>query len=391
MTINTQVRSFHSAKSPSLRSSAERMPQLYDMFIIAITLILIGVSLVMVYSTTGVTASEKFGDTFFYVKRQAMSCLIGLVLMLLLSRVDINIVKRCSPFFLPICVLLLLCTLIPGIGDSAGGAKRWVSLGFVRFQPGELVKVLFIVFIAGFLDRHEARLPSLQQGIIKPFLLVCLVSGLFLAQPDFGSAVVVASISFCMVAASGVRLRYLLIAGGILAFSAICLVLISPYRMKRIASFLSPFSDVSGKGYQLIQSLIAVGTGQTTGVGLGASQQKLFFLPAAHTDFIFSVVAEELGFIGAVMLLSLFLLFLWRGLMISSRLAEDVFASSLALGFTLLISLPALLNIGVVTGMLPTKGLVLPLIGYGGTSLVTCMAAIGVLLSLSRRVHLRDS
>jgi len=367
-----------------------RLPRFYDVVILAITAILVGFSIVMVYSTTGIVSTEKYGDAFYFVKRQVFAAVIGLVLMFLMARMNVEKIKKLSPYFLPVTLVLLLCTLLPGLGESAGGAKRWIRLPFLRFQPAEFVKVIFIIFVAGFLARHENKLASFKQGVMKPFFIVCMVSGLLLLQPDFGSAVVIALIAFCMVASAGVRLRYMVLCGAVLLFCMTFLVVISPYRMKRIVSFLYPWADASGKGYQLIQSLIAVGTGQVSGVGLGSSQQKLFFLPAAHTDFIFSVIGEELGFIGCLAIMCLFLVFLWRGLLIASRLADDTFSSSLALGLTLLVALPALLNIGVVTGMLPTKGLVLPLVGYGGTSLVACLAAIGLLMALSRSVHQRS-
>lgn len=361
-----------------------RKPFLLDAGIVLTVFLLVGFSLVMVYSTTGVVASEKFGDPLYFVKRQVAAAFIGIVLMFAFSRANIETVRKISPYLFFFCVGFLLVTLLPGVGHRAGGAQRWINLGIIKFQPGELVKVLFIVFIAGFWARHETRLGEFGQGIVKPFFLVAIVAGLLLLQPDFGSASVISLVTLGMAMATGVRLRYIACAAIILTLCLSVLVFISPYRMQRIMSFLSPFSDVSGKGYQLIQSLIAVGTGQLTGVGLGDSQQKLFFLPAAHTDFIFAVVSEELGFVGGVVLLITFLVFLWRGLLIASRHADDTFAFSLAVGLTLVIVAPALLNIGVVIGLLPTKGMVLPLVGYGGSSLVTCLVAVGLLLALKR-------
>ncbi|MBN8549038.1 MAG: putative lipid II flippase FtsW [Deltaproteobacteria bacterium] len=363
---------------------APRAPFLLDAGIVLTVFVLVGFSLVMVYSTTGIVAQEKLGDTLYFVKRQAVAAVIGILAMFLFSRINIQSLQKISPYLFFACIALLAVTLIPGVGHRAGGAQRWINLGLVRFQPGELVKVMFIVFIAGFWARHETRLSEFSQGIVKPFFLVAVVAGLLLVQPDFGSAAVISLVTLGMALATGVRLRYIACGAVLLALCMGTLVFLSPYRMQRIMSFLSPFSDVSGRGYQLIQSLIAVGTGQLTGVGLGDSQQKLFFLPAAHTDFIFAVVSEELGFIGGVVLLASFLVLLWRGLLISSRLAENTFQFSLAVGLTLLIVAPALLNIGVVTGLLPTKGMVLPLVGYGGSSLVTCLMAVGMLLALKR-------
>ena len=355
----------------------------------ALLLVLIG--FLMIYSTTGVISREKMGDDLYYVKRQAAACLVGLVFMLVLAKTSIARIKELSPFFLLITLVLAALPLIPGIGDRAGGAQRWVQLPGIRFQPGEFAKLSFIIFLAGYLARHESKLGEFKRGILFPGLLLSVVSALFLAQPDFGSTVVIAIVCLAMLAASGIRLIYLALGGALLLSSAAALVVISPYRMSRVVSFLSPFSDSSGKGYQLIQSLIAVGSGQLYGVGLGESQQKLFYLPAAHTDFIFAVIAEEFGFIGSVATLLLFGVLMARGLQIARRHAADTFSFALAIGLTLMIVAPAILNAGVVTGALPTKGMVLPLVGYGGSSLVVCLIGLGLLLALACEMHRPES
>ncbi|MBX7138615.1 MAG: putative lipid II flippase FtsW [Oligoflexia bacterium] len=364
-----------------------RPPLFVDNLLVSAVVLLVGISLVMIYSTTAIVSQEHFGDAFYYVKRQGAAALVGLILMLLCSRLDIELLRRISPVLLPIALFLLVLIQIPGLGDAAGGAKRWVNLGFMRFQPGEFCKLLFVIFMAGYLARQERTIHTFVDGIIKPIALVTLAAALFLAQPDFGSTVIVFSVVLCMMAVSGVRLIYLGAGAGLIVLALASLVVISPYRLKRIVSFLSPWSDPSGKGYQLIQSLIAIGTGQLFGVGLGESKQKLFYLPAAHTDFIFSMVAEELGFIGGAALVLLFLVVLWRGLALSKLVIEDTFAFSLAVGLTMLIVAPALLNIGVVTGLLPTKGMVLPLVGYGGSSLIASLVALGLLLAIGRSVQ----
>lgn len=384
--MSTAASTFDSANTRDYRP-----PFLLDTGLVLIVLVLVGFSLVMVYSTTGVVAQEKFGDALYFVKRQVGAAVLGLFLMFAVSRLPLQLIRKSSPYLFFLSAFLLLITLVPGIGYRAGGAQRWLDLGIVRFQPGELVKVLFTIFIAGFWARHETRLAEFGQGVVKPLFLVGVMAGLLLLQPDFGSAAVISLVTLAMALATGVRLRYILAGTVLLALCMTVLVFISPYRMQRITSFLSPFADASGKGYQLIQSLIAVGTGQISGVGLGDSQQKLFFLPAAHTDFIFAVISEELGFIGGVVLILSFFVLLWRGLLIASQNAEETFAFSLAVGLTLLIVAPALLNVGVVLGLLPTKGMVLPLVGYGGSSMVTSLLAVGLLLSLKRhhqRQHL---
>jgi len=354
----------------------------FDPVILVLGVGLVLFSLVMVYSTTGIIADEKFGDAFFYVKRQGVSVVIGFILMFLATRVSASFLQKISPYCYFFCLLCLIVTLIPGIGDSAGGAQRWIDLKFVRFQPGEFVKLSFTIFAAGYFSRYEDRLVNFKEGIIKPMVFTSIICGLFLLQPDFGSCVIIFTVMLGMALVSGVRLMHLgacFMAG---AIAAGFLVLVSPYRMKRLVSFLDPFADPAGKGYQLIQSLIAIGSGQATGVGLGGSQQKLFFLPAAHTDFIFAVISEELGFIGAVVTLIPFLILLWRGLKLSRWVIEDTFSFSLIVGLILLIIVPAMLNVGVVTGLLPTKGMVLPLIGYGGSSLVMCLVTLGLVQAL---------
>lgn len=363
-------------------------PWVADKTLLGITVVLVAFSLVMIYSATGVVSQERFGDAFHYVKRQGAAALLGFMLVPLLARMPLYALRSLAPFGLFICVLLLSLTLIPGLGDTSGGAQRWLNLGLVRFQPGEFVKVLFIIFMAGYFDRHEDELQSFWKGVAVPMLYVALVAFLLLLQPDFGSSAIVALVTISMALAAGARLAHVFYSGMVLVGCALPLVILSPYRMARVLAFLNPFEDPAGKGYQLVQSLIAVGSGQVAGVGLGSSQQKLFFLPAAHTDFIFSVIAEELGFVGAICLLLVFLLILWRGFGTARKVASNTFAFCLAVGFTLLIVAPALLNMGVVIGLLPTKGLVLPLIGYGGTSLLSSLIVIGLLLSVARSFYI---
>lgn len=369
---------------PSSRQAEPSAPLIREPFLLIVTILLLLFSLVMVYSTTGVISQEKFGDSLYYVKRQGIAVILGTMLMFALAKVPLELMKRISPYLFPVSIGLLLATYLPIIGDRAGGAQRWLNLGILRFQPGEFVKVFFVIYMAGFLARHEEKLSTFVSGVLKPFLLVGIICALFLKQPDFGSSFILCLITLLMTGVAGARLLHLACLGGAFVVPGVLLILFSPYRMKRITSFLSPWADPSGSGYQLIQSLIAVGTGKIAGVGLGESQQKLFFLPAAHTDFIFAVIGEELGFIGCVTLMMFFLLFLWRGLRIANRVAEDTFAFALSIGLTLVIALPALVNTGVVTGILPTKGMVLPLIGYGGTSIVASLIAVGLLLAISR-------
>jgi cell division protein FtsW len=301
-----------------------------------------------------------------------------------LSFLNMSRVKELAVYLYPLCVFLLLLTVLPGVGLRAGGAQRWINLGFTGAQPGELVKLFFVIFIARFFSRHEHELHRFVVGVLRPGMLVGVLAGIFLWQPDFGSTAVLCAVMLAMSVAAGVPWRHLgAVFAGVVAAGAV-LVISSPYRLSRVIHFLNPGADPRGKGYQLDQSLIALGSGDLLGVGLGASKQKLFFLPAAHTDFIFALIGEELGFVGCVGVLCVFLLVLWRGLLLARRLSGDMFAFTLAVGLTVMVTLPALLNMGVVSGMLPTKGLVLPLIGFGGSSLVSSLASIGLLLGLAR-------
>ena len=369
---------------PAARANQLRAPSPIDYVLIVTVLLLVGFGLVMVYSTTGILSQEKLGDAFFYAKRQSLSAILGTALMLMCMKIPLGLLRRASPYLFALSIFLLALPLIPGIADRAGGASRWVRFGPIRFQPAEFVKVCLVIFMAGFFARHEQRIESFLHGIVKPFALVGMAAALLLLQPDFGSSVVIIVTVLCMALASGVRLMHMALCSVVVAGCLGTLVFISPYRMMRIASFLSPFADSSGKGYQLIQSLIAVGTGQISGVGLGGSQQKLFFLPAAHTDFIFAVISEELGFVGGLTIILAFLVIMWRGLLLARSVKNDTFSFALAVGLTMIIVVPALLNVGVVIGLLPTKGMVLPLVGYGGSSLMACMAVIGLLLAIRR-------
>ncbi len=385
MTVVAQIVSSPKNKHRSLIEL--RAPRLLDKFLLTLVLALVGFSLLMLYSTTGTISQEKFGDPYYFVSRQSVAALAGFVAMLFCSQFSVSLYRKISGYCLPLCVVLLILPLIPGLGSSSGGATRWVNFGFVRFQPGEIVKLLFVIYMAGYFTRHESTLKNLADGVVKPCLLIGLIASLFLLEPEFGSAAVSAGVVCAMGLAVGIPLRYFGILASLATIAGSILVYTSPYRMSRVLSFLAPWKDSSGKGYQLMQSLIAVGSGEFSGVGLGASQQKLFYLPAAHTDFIFAVVAEELGFIGAVILLMVFLAILWRGISLASKLSADVFAYALCVGATLLIVLPAFLNVGVVIGVLPTKGMVLPLVGYGGTNLVVSLATVGVILSLTRFLY----
>ena len=354
-----------------------------DYWLIVPTIILIAVSCLMVYSTTAQSSFESHASSLKFLNTHLAHILVGFVGYFLAVKIPLTWIKKAIvPGFL-CCLFLLMVVLIPGIGQSAGGAQRWLMIGPLRFQPGEIVKLCAILYISSYIGRHNAKMSRFIPGTVVPFIVIGAMAVLLLLEPDFGSTAIVSGVIFCQLLMVS-RISHLVSIGIVAAAAAASLVLTSPYRMKRLEAFLDPLQNASGSGYQLVQSLVAISKGGILGEGLGAGRQKLYYLPAAHTDFIFSMIAEELGFIGSVFVIITFIVIGLRGLRIARRLQKDYFLCSLAVGLTMLIVLPAILNIGVVTGLLPTKGLVLPLVAYGGTAMVVNLFIMGLLTSISR-------
>ena len=356
----------------------------YDKWLLFITLVLIVFGALMIYSSTSVVtpALAKKGITeFHYLKRHIFAILIGFGFMLLAYRISLSYLKKMAIPLLIFSFVLLLLVFLPGIGVTARGAERWIRLWSLTFQPSELVKLSMVIFLARYLSAPGYRTDSLT-SFIKPVSVMIIFQAVILQQPDFGATMNLAFLTFIMLFLSGTRLRYLLSLSA-LALPIVCKLIMEPYRLKRVTSFLDPWKDPQGGGFQLVQSFIALGSGGLTGVGLGGSKQKLSYLPESHTDFIFSIIGEELGFIGASVVIALFLLLFIRGISIAKR-TEDGFLYYLAVGLSLMISIQALTNLAIATGMVPTKGLPLPFISYGGSSLLVNMVAIGLLLNISR-------
>lgn len=376
------------AYNNKLRSA--KIPFLLNPVLVLLVIALTSFGLLMIYSTTAVIAEKSFGNEHYYFFKQFVAVIIGIFFMMILSRVSIKNIYKISSYMFFVSIFLLILPMIPHIGSGAGGAKRWVELGVFRFQPGEFVKIFFIVYLAGFYARHESDLQKFSVGLFRPLILVAIIGVLFLLQPDFGSLAIIVGATFVMAVSVGVAIRYFFV--GLFTILPIITLLIctSPYRMKRIEAFLFPFKDTSGKAYQLVQSLIAIGGGKLFGVGLGNSKQKLHFLPAAHTDFIFSVIAEELGFLGGVFIILAFFFLFLKCLNISAKVFNKTFPFALSVGLTALIIVPAFLNFGIVMGVLPTKGLVLPFIGFGGSNIVATFMVIGLLLAIVRSTYKQD-
>lgn len=344
-------------------------------------LVLLTIGIIMVFSSSFVMAQTNHGDGFYYLKRQLLWALLGIFGMIALMRIDYRLYKKwAKPFFL-VAILLLIIVLIPGVGIKLSGARRWLGLvDPFRFQPSEVAKLALVLFLARYLSQDGSK--QFTKGFAVPLLYIGLVCGLMLLQPDLGTAVTIALTSCLMLMASGARKTYL---AGLAVLGTALLgvaIAVAPYRLARLTAFLDPWADPLGDGFQIIQSLYAMGSGRLFGMGLGMGRQKFLYLPEVHTDFIYAVIGEELGFIGAVFVLLLFFVFMWRGLKIALK-APDTFATLTAVGITINVVLQALIHIGVATGSLPVKGITLPFISYGGSSLTLTLLMIGILLNIS--------
>jgi cell division protein FtsW len=357
-----------------------------DTILLIVVLALVSFGIVMVYSTTAILAGDRFGDPYFFLKRQALYAAIGFLLMIAMMFVPHEMLRRFAYPILAVSILSLIAVLIPGIGHRAGGSMRWLRISSLSFQPSEFVKLGLIIFLSYFLTKKEEKIRSFSFGFLPTLVLSGLVIALVLKEPDFGAALFLTTMVFLFLFVSGARVVY--IAASFLLALPVAYYLLTnvAYRYRRLMSFIRPWDDPGGTSFQIIQSFLSFGSGGLFGLGLGEGRQKLFFLPAPHTDFIFSVIGEELGLVGAMVLVLLFFIFTLRGIAIANAM-EDRFGALLALGVTLMISLQAVINMGVVLGLLPTKGLTLPFISYGGTSLITNLVGVGILLRLSTRVE----
>ena len=355
----------------------------HSILLLAVCLTCLGV--VMVFSSSSIMAVRDYGDSLHFLKHQGAYALLGFGAMALLMRIDLDLLRKAAWPVLGLCTLLLLAVLIPGVGKKVGGAARWIKIAGFTFQPAEFVKIGLVLFMAHSLARKKERVKSFQFGFLPYVLILSVLLGLLLAQPDLGSALTLGVVAVAMLLVAGTRLSYLLGIGLITLPILYFMIMNVDYRRRRILAFLNPWEDPNNTGFQIIQSWIAFGSGGAFGQGLGESKQKLFFLPEAHTDFIFSVIGEELGFIGVIVIAAMFMLLILRGLRTALN-APDEFSCYLAFGITLLIGMQAFVNMAVVLGMVPTKGLALPFLSYGGTSLVTTLAAIGLLLNVSRHL-----
>jgi len=356
----------------------------FDRVLLMAVMTLVALGLVMVYSASAITAQEKLGDGFYYLKRQAAAAGLGLLAMTLALRIGYRRLARLV-YPLLVCVLVLLVVvLLPAVGTTVGGARRWIRLLGFSIQPAEIAKLAWVLYLAYSLAKKRERVALFSVGFLPHLLMAGVLVALCMAEPDFGSSVAIVFLLFILLFAAGTRLSYLV--GSVLlampvAYRAIAS---SSYRKKRILAFLDPWAHRHDAGYQVAESLMSIGSGGLLGLGLGDGRQKLFFLPEAHTDFVFSIIGEELGLVGVAVVLGLYAVVIWRGVRASLQ-ASEPFGTYVGFGVTCLIGFQAVVNIFVAMGLLPTKGLTLPFISYGGTSLIVMMGAAGILLSLSVR------
>lgn len=350
-----------------------------DRPLLIITLSLSVIGVLMVYSSTSVSP-ETGSQSYYYLKKHLLTFFIGLMLMIFFTYTELPTIRAMA---IPLLVFsfLLLLLVFTGLGYSAGGARRWLRLWPTVFQPSELAKLSMVIFLSWYMARQRFE-PDKLRDILIPVSVMACFQVVFIKQPDFGAFMTFGILTFSMIFLSGVRMRYIL-SFGVLLIPVVYYLIKEPYRWKRIVAFLDPWRDPTGSGFQLVQSLIAFGSGGLTGVGLGESKQKLLYLPAIHNDFIFALVGEELGFMGASVVVLLFLWLFLRGMKIAQN-TEERFSFYLASGISLMLAIQAVVNFAVSTGLAPTKGLPLPFISYGGSSLVVNMAAVGILLNVSR-------
>jgi cell division protein FtsW len=354
----------------------------YDFKLLFPVLLLAGIGIVMVYSSSSALALKKFGSDYYFLKKQAIYALAGVMALVAARHFPYRYLKLMAYPLMVLSLGLLVATLFSGFGLKAGGATRWLRLAGLTFQPSELARFALVIYLAYSMNRKADKLRDFFVGFLPHVMVLCVFTALIFLQPDFGSVAIMFAVTWIMLFVGGVRFSHL-VSVFILAMPAGYYFLTTEqYRVKRLLSFVNPWEYPSTEGYQIIHSLMAFGTGGLWGTGVGKGYQKLFYLPEPHTDFVFSVIGEELGLIGVLAILFLYGMILWRGLAIASR-AKDAFASFVAMGLTVAISLQVVINMGVALALLPTKGLTLPFLSYGGSSLLVNMAAVGVLMNIS--------
>ena len=353
----------------------------YDVKLLFPVLFLVGIGVVMIYSASSTLALKAFGNEYYFLKRQAIFAMIGLLILVFYKHMPYRHFRALSYPIILFAAALLAATLFSGFGYAVGGARRWLRVAGFSIQPSELARFAIVIFMAYSLNKKREKIKDFYIGFLPHVLLLGVFTVLLFIQPDFGSIVIFAALSWIMFFVAGVRILHLTSAFVVLLPVLYFFLISAEYRMKRMLSFLNPWQHPMEEGYQVTHSLMAFGTGGLWGTGIGKGYQKLFYLPEPHTDFIFSVIGEELGLVGVLFILGLYVMIIWRGIHIA-RNARDFFGSLIALGLTASIGLQVCINMGVSLGLLPTKGLTLPFLSYGGTSLLVNMASIGILMNI---------
>ncbi len=345
-------------------------------YLLVISVILLALfGLIMIYSASYIWSEYKFNTPYKFVRNQGIFFLIGLVIMYIVSKINYNLYYKYSKIILFSCIILLILVLIPGIGTIRNGSRSWFGIGSFGIQPSEFTKLALIIYTSRYLTNHKKLLPIM--------LITLIIFGIIMLQPDFGTGTIIVMTIFGILFINGMKISLIIKLGIIGILGVIGLVLVAPYRLSRILSFLDPWSDPLGSGFQIIQSLYAIGPGGLFGLGFGNSIQKHFYLPEPQTDFIFSIISEEFGFLGILIVASLFIILIYSGIKISLNI-KDKFGKNLAFGITFGIAFQCLLNLMVVVGLIPVTGVTLPFLSYGGSSLLITMTSIGVLLNISR-------
>lgn len=339
--------------------------------------------IIMVYSSSYIWAEYKFNDPFKYVKHQSLFFIVGLILMIIISKIDYKVYLKKANIILVMALILLILVIIPGIGTVRNGSRSWFGVGSFGIQPSEFAKLALIIFTSKYLSQNEKNIRQILSGVLPILGISFLVFGLIMLQPDFGTGIIILMTIIGLLYVGGVEFKFFLKIGALGIIGIAGLIVVAPYRLKRILSFLNPWSDPLGSGFQIIQSLYAIGPGGLFGYGFLNSRQKHFYLPEPQTDFIFSIISEEFGYLGLIIVTSLFLIIIIKGFKIS-RNAKDLFSKYLAFGIIFGIAFQAILNLMVVVGLIPVTGVTLPFLSYGGSSLLVSMMSMGIVLNISR-------
>lgn len=337
----------------------------------------------MIYSSSFIWSEYKFGNSIHYVLYQGIFAVISIILMLILSKIDYHVYQKLSTKLLICSLVLLILVLIPGIGIVRNGSRSWFGIGGFGIQPSEFTKLTLIIFTSKYLEKSNKFIKDYKEGVFPILGILMLVFGLIMLEPDFGTGIIIVVSILALLFIAGVNMKFFIILGGIGIIGIIVLILIAPYRMDRITSFLNPWSDPLGTGFQIIQSLYAIGPGGLLGMGLFNSRQKHFYLPEPQTDFIFSIISEEFGVLGVVIVISLFAIILYTSVKISLK-CEDKFGKYLSFGLIFQIIIQTIMNLSVVIGLIPVTGVTLPFLSYGGSSLLISSISIGIILSISK-------